>query len=408
MSICIPSVFADVDSHSGSLVLLVHGNQTAGSPTVFVDSSPSVKSITTSGDAITKTDVKVLGNASGYFDGTGDYLTLADSADWAFGTENFTISMWLNATALPTSGNKIFLVNQRVDGNNLKELTIKNIGGTYYLVYINIASSTTTINVTNPIVISTNEWNQFVLIRDANNFRMYENGIQIGSTVTDADSISNIAASLDIGRWSGGGQYYTGYIDEMAIWKNSTYQTPQVTDLYPQIDEIGFPRPVATFSGTPTSGNAPLSVTFTDASTNNPTSWLWDFGDGNSTDITEQNPVHLYVTDGSYTVSLQATNIHGPDWENKTGYITVGSVIDPLTMFTSDRWLVIFPLPIQFNDTSLNTPTAWNWSFGNGKYSDGRNATHQYVKRGRWTVTLNSSNAAGYNTNTSTVWILGG
>ena len=50
--------------------------------------------------------------------------------------------------------------------------------------------------------------------------------------------------------------------------------------------------PVADFAGAPTSGNAPLTVTFTDLSTNSPTSWLWDFGDG--TTATTQNPVHVF------------------------------------------------------------------------------------------------------------------
>jgi PKD repeat protein len=77
-------------------------------------------------------------------------------------------------------------------------------------------------------------------------------------------------------------------------------------------------------------------------------------------------------------------------------------------MFTKSRGVLIFPGSVQFNDTSLNTPTAWNWSFGDGTYSEVRNASHQYVKRGRWAVLLNTSNTAGYNTNTSNVWIIGG
>ena len=52
------------------------------------------------------------------------------------------------------------------------------------------------------------------------------------------------------------------------------------------------PAPVANFSGTPTSGTAPLSVTFTDTSTNTPTAWSWTFGDGSTT--TAQNPTHTY------------------------------------------------------------------------------------------------------------------
>ncbi|WP_211356825.1 PKD domain-containing protein [Phaeodactylibacter luteus] len=52
-----------------------------------------------------------------------------------------------------------------------------------------------------------------------------------------------------------------------------------------------------------------LPVQFTDASTNTPTSWLWDFGDGNTS--TEQNPVHTYTASGQYTVTLEACNALG-------------------------------------------------------------------------------------------------
>lgn len=51
--------------------------------------------------------------------------------------------------------------------------------------------------------------------------------------------------------------------------------------------------PVASFTGSPTSGNLPIQVVFEDASSNTPTSWLYDFGDG--TTSTCQHPVHVYV-----------------------------------------------------------------------------------------------------------------
>ena len=47
------------------------------------------------------------------------------------------------------------------------------------------------------------------------------------------------------------------------------------------VTSVGTP-PVAGFEGNPTSGTAPLNVSFTDQSTNNPTSWQWDFGNGGS------------------------------------------------------------------------------------------------------------------------------
>ncbi len=86
----------------------------------------------------------------------------------------------------------------------------------------------------------------------------------------------------------------------------------------------GCVAPVANFSGAPTSGNAPLSVTFTNSSTGTaPLTYAWTFGDGGTS--TAANPVYAYATAGTYTVTLTTTNACGSDGETKTGYITVNT-----------------------------------------------------------------------------------
>ncbi len=80
--------------------------------------------------------------------------------------------------------------------------------------------------------------------------------------------------------------------------------------------------PIANFSASTTSGEAPLEVKFTDQSTNNPTGWYWEFGDGESSNI--QNPDHTFTADGFYSVKLIATNEYGSDTLVKGNYINVG------------------------------------------------------------------------------------
>ncbi len=95
----------------------------------------------------------------------------------------------------------------------------------------------------------------------------------------------------------------------------------------------GAPPPVADFIASEVNGTIPFTVTFTDQSANNPTSWHWDFGDGNW-DIT-QNPVQTYTKPGVYSVKLVVTNEYGIDSITKTDYITVnqgsntGTFVDP-------------------------------------------------------------------------------
>ena len=64
--------------------------------------------------------------------------------------------------------------------------------------------------------------------------------------------------------------------------------------------------PVAALTAEPTTGQAPLEVTFTDASTGAIQSWAWDFGDGETS--TEQNPKHTYAQAGEHVAKLTVTD----------------------------------------------------------------------------------------------------
>ena len=76
--------------------------------------------------------------------------------------------------------------------------------------------------------------------------------------------------------------------------------------------------PVADFNVNPTSGDAPLTVQFTDSS-QNAVRWAWSFGDGATS--TEQNPTHTYSTAETYTVNLSVSNANGTD--SKIATVTV-------------------------------------------------------------------------------------
>ena len=78
------------------------------------------------------------------------------------------------------------------------------------------------------------------------------------------------------------------------------------------------------FVGTPTTGPSPLTVSFAAAIANSPTAWSWDFGDGSTSTL--QNPVHTYMADGSFTVSLIATGPGGAVQTIKNNYINVAGV----------------------------------------------------------------------------------
>jgi hypothetical protein len=113
-----------------------------------------------------------------------------------------------------------------------------------------------------------------------------------------------------------------------------TNQYGSDTKTMPAYISVGLP-PKAEFSATPREGDTPLTVKFTDASTNRPTEWKWNFGDGTSS--TEQNPTHTYTSSSFNFVTLRVSNHFGSDGLTKSSYIQAnnptasGSVIPAVT-----------------------------------------------------------------------------
>lgn len=141
----------------------------------------------------------------------------------------------------------------------------------------------------------------------------------------------------------------------------------------------------ASFTMNQTTGPVPLTVQFTDTSNNQPTSWLWNFGDGSTS--TQQNPLHRYITSGVYTVRLDATDALGSCWN--TNQITVSPLA---ASFTANQTSGLEPLTVQFTDTSTDQPISWRWNFGDGGISTLQNPVHVYAKAGLYLVNLNATN----------------
>lgn len=132
--------------------------------------------------------------------------------------------------------------------------------------------------------------------------------IYLDGTSVTLSAVADFESNFD--GWSGGGCVGTG---------NCVVTITAVTEVTASFS--AYP-PVADFSASPLTGNAPVIVDFSDSSTNTPTSWNWNFGDGGT--AAAQNPSYVYQAAGTYTVSLTSTNAGGSDDEIKAGYISVG------------------------------------------------------------------------------------
>ena len=144
--------------------------------------------------------------------------------------------------------------------------------------------------------------------------------------------------------------------------------------------------PVANFT-------ANLTVKFIDMSTDSPDTWKWNFGDGSTS--TEQNPVHTFRGEGTYRVTLVATNAGGSS-DVRSMDITVKSILTPpVANFAADKTEGTTPLTVNFTDKSTNSPTGWKWNFGDSQTSAVQNPEHIFSGEGIYTVTLVATNGDG-------------
>lgn len=158
--------------------------------------------------------------------------------------------------------------------------------------------------------------------------------------------------------------------------------------------------PTASFNANLVSGMSPLTVSFTNTSSN-ATSYLWNFGNGITS--TAVSPVHTYINKtGStvtYTVSLTTINAIGSNILTSTNLITVSNLSPasskPTAAFTAFPVSGRKPLKVKFTDQSNGVPTSWTWLFGDGNSSNAKNPVYTYKNPGSYTVSLVVSNSKG-------------
>ncbi|MEM7037593.1 MAG: PKD domain-containing protein, partial [Bacteroidota bacterium] len=218
-----------------------------------------------------------------------------------------------------------------------------------------------------------------------------------------ATSSSNVANFTNL---STGG---TSYVWDFGDGNTSTQTSPQHTysmlgtyqvclvatnncgsDTSCQMVNITCPPPVAGFSYATTG----ISVNFSDTTSGPISTWLWDFGDGNTS--TQQNPFHTYGTPGTYQVCLTTTGACGTD-----------SVCWPVTVCA-------FPVA-NFNATTNGLAASFSnfssggvsfsWDFGDGNTSAAMSPMHTYTMAGTYTVCLITTNACDADTNCQTVTV---
>ena len=178
------------------------------------------KTVTAHGNAQIDTAQSKFGGASGLFDGTGDYLSTGNSADWNFGTGDFTIDFW---------------VRRDGDNNNYNGL-VSGYDGSGWVVYFSDADnkirfydgvavrllSGTIPNLT---------WTHITVVRNGNSLVMYVNGTSVATYDCTGATINSGGTGLVVGRQNTNVNdfYFKGWLDELRISKGVARWTSNFT-----------------------------------------------------------------------------------------------------------------------------------------------------------------------------------
>jgi len=150
------------------------------------------------------------------------YLSIPDSADFNFGSGDFTVDFWVNYRSTPVSGSQYTFYSQETDANNQIGFFLENVGGTLKYRFYVYASSSYSIHIEVPVVtLAINTWYHMALVRNGSNWFIFQDGVQIGSTTVSSVSYLDSTGSFLIGArgFSTLADYFNGYIDEFRVSK---------------------------------------------------------------------------------------------------------------------------------------------------------------------------------------------
>jgi hypothetical protein len=184
------------------------------------DSSPSGKTVTNNNATLNTTTYKYNGS-SYYFNGTNAYLSLADSVDWHFGGDDFTIDLWINYQTTPDN-DYLFAQDTNIDNR----LLIHNDSGIFKLRWVDGGVWTEAVAESGQSI-TTNTWYHIAFVRNENEFSIYRNGTQT-ATNTETGFIPNFSNVLAIASRIGS-KFTNAYIDELHIYKGIALYTRNFT-----------------------------------------------------------------------------------------------------------------------------------------------------------------------------------
>lgn len=162
--------------------------------------------ITPSGSVGTSADQVKFGTRSGYFNGVDSRFTVPQNTDYAFGTGDFTVEMWIRPSTIAPTWQGLVGTGPGAAANPYFALNL----GSPSIYYSD------TVIATGPAV-TVNDWNHVAFVRSNGIITIYTNGVA-GSSIVDNTSLTNEAA-LHVGASTLNAQHFNGYMDDLRITK---------------------------------------------------------------------------------------------------------------------------------------------------------------------------------------------
>ncbi|MCX9079804.1 MAG: PKD domain-containing protein [Candidatus Methanoperedens sp.] len=188
------------------------------------------------------------------------------------------------------------------------------------------------------------------------------------------------ATGAFLGRWVRVGQ-------RVRLRLDSAFGAPIAFAAFEQTRPAASPTPVVpAFAADVLTGQAPLTVSFTNQSTGEIASYGWDFGDGGTS--TDTHPSHTFTAAGSYTVTLLAMGVDGVVQSHQVLIEVTAPLLPVQAAFTSDVVAGVAPLTVQFTSQVSGDLHSLVWDFGDGLSGSDTHPVHTYLTPGQYPVTL--------------------
>lgn len=211
---------ASVDS---ATVFLMHADG-ADASTVFSDVAGHT--ITTHANAQVDTAQSKFGGAAAYFDGTGDYLSAADSNDFEMGSDDFTIDLWFRTQTVAAGSDGIVSKGNTV---GYSPFLIYRTGTSLYFYATSADGSWDICSATAMGTIAADTWYHLAVVRNGNTFTTYLNGTAQSTCVSSAALWNNTEALLIGVQTPTPANEIQGWVDEVRISKGVARWTANFT-----------------------------------------------------------------------------------------------------------------------------------------------------------------------------------